>query len=72
MQHIHDCDECISLGEFEKFDLYYHPGKHWTLIGRYGPDGDYQSSPEKSGSPCLIEARKRAVERGLMAMGDGH
>jgi hypothetical protein len=66
MQHEHDCDACIPLGEFKEFDLYYHPGRHWTLIGRFGPDGQYTSGPHISGSEPLIEARKRAAEKGLI------
>lgn len=68
MQHQHDCDHCISLGEFKEFDLYFHPGPHWTLIARYGSDGDYSSGSHISGSESLTEARKRAAERKLITI----
>lgn len=66
--HKHDCDSCISLGEFNGQDLYYHPGKpfSWTLISRYGEHGDYQSGSHISQTPQLMEARRRAVERGFI------
>jgi len=64
--HEHDCDVCISLGDFNGQDLYYHPGKHWTLISRYGIDGDYCSGPHISQLPQMVEARRRAVEAGYI------
>lgn len=66
MQHEHDCDKCIFLGEYKEYDLYFHPGRYWTLVARFGKDGDYQSSPEISQINCLKEARKRAVEKGFI------
>lgn len=73
MQHEHDCDTCISLGEFKNYDLYFHPprnGSPWTLVGRFGPHGDYQSASHITKVECLVEARKRAVAQGLMKMDD--
>ena len=64
--HEHDCDICISLGEFNGEDLYFHPGKHWTLISRYGTHGDYCSGGWIMKNPQMIEARRRAVERGFI------
>ena len=64
--HEHDCDACISLGDFNGEDLYFHPGKWWTLISRYGIHGDYQSGGHISQTPQLIEARRRAVEKGFI------
>ena len=68
--HEHDCDICISLGEFNNQDLYYCPGAGkrpiWTLISRYGKHGDYQSGSHVSKQPQLGEARRRAVEAGYI------
>lgn len=68
--HEHDCDVCISLGEFNGEDLYYCPGggkpNNWTLISRYGKHGDYCSGGWIMKNPQMIEARRRAVEAGYI------
>ena len=38
----HDCDTCIFMGNFEKYDLYFCPTSK-SLIARYGEYGDYKS-----------------------------
>lgn len=64
--HEHDCDACVYLGEFKGEDLYFHPGKHWTLISRYGPHGEYCSGSHVTKYPQMVEARRLAVERGFI------
>lgn len=70
--HKHDCSNCISLGEFNGEDLYYHPGKpfSWTLISRWGEDGQYSSGSHISKLPQLVEARRRATEQGFIKEGE--
>ena len=69
---IHDCEECMYLGEFNNCDLYYadHGGLPDTVIARYGSDGpEYVSGmifANKGLIPELVEAKKRAVEQGLI------
>jgi len=43
----HDCNHCVYLGHFDKYDLYVCP-KHntktiSTVVARFGIDGDYNS-----------------------------
>lgn len=72
----HDCDSCMSLGPFQdgdtSYDLYWCPtgglGRP-TVVARSGDAGpEYTSGFEiaDSGlSPCLAEARDRALLLGL-------
>ena len=66
--HVHDCNECISLGSFNGEDLYFHPNPPITLISRRSSDVlDYESGlPFWNVDIQLGEAAKRAVERGLL------
>lgn len=70
--HKHDCDRCVFLGSFNGEDLYYCPTydksfpKGWTLISRYGVDGDYCSGGWKTSLPQMLEARRRAVACGFI------
>lgn len=54
----HDCDACIPLGEFGKFDLYACKagGSLGTsYIARYGSDGpEYASAPHSIVERCYI------------------
>jgi hypothetical protein len=66
----HDCDLCTFLGEYRGHDLYFcdkcTAGP--TLIARYGGEGkQYTSGLELAAvDPFLGEARRRAVDRGLL------
>lgn len=77
----HDCPHCIFLGTFECdkygphriFDLYCHEKEMPTVLARYSSNcGDYYSGltfsyPDTSAAiPMLVEARRRAIERGLL------
>lgn len=47
-RHKHDCDNCVFLGHYKKYDLYCCPKinskKISTVVARYGDDGpDYYS-----------------------------
>ena len=65
----HDCEDCIFLGHFEEYDLYYCPDDNpvlTTVIARYGDIGDqYMSGLSSSCSP-LMEAKGRARKRGFV------
>lgn len=41
-RHEHDCDQCVFLGPFGQYDLYFHPNEP-NVVARSGPAGDYQS-----------------------------
>ena len=43
----HDCDACIFMGHFGDYDLYFCPSDK-SLIGRYGPEGNYKSMTLKT------------------------
>ena len=66
----HDCTYCTFLGHHEGHDLYVCIGSIPTVIARFGNSGwEYQSglnfaSPDRI--PQLYEAKKRAIERGLL------
>ena len=66
----HDCTICTFLGQYNEFDLYFCPqgGRIPTVIARYGDDGpEYQSGLiPASVLPELQEARKRAIDKGLL------
>ena len=66
---IHDCDDCIFLGQYKEFDLYFCPMGSQTVIARYSDEGgDYHSGLEfaKAGRiPQLVEAYERAKEKGI-------
>ena len=65
----HDCDDCVFLGQYEIYDLYFCPGEP-TVIARTGPEGEYQSGMMFVGvSEPLTEAYDRAVKRGLAEEG---
>lgn len=76
-RYVHDCDRCVYLGQFERYDLYFadHGGvapgyvpDAATVIARYGNDGpEYTSGlPLADSVPALTEARRLAMERGLL------
>ena len=63
----HDCADCVFLGQYLDFDLYFHPGENSTVIARYGSDGpDYISGMTFANvHPALKEAKTRAISNGL-------
>ncbi len=61
----HDCEKCVYLGPFEKYDLYYHD-RPMTLIARYGDEGWAYVSGCEVNHPALAEARRRAQSADLM------
>jgi len=65
----HDCANCIPLGEFEEYDLYFcdQGGVAPTVIARYGPYGDYHSGLYFGTTlPFIREAIRRAQDKGLL------
>lgn len=67
--HRHDCDSCYFLGCHNGQDLYFCGNEGvsgWTLISRFGEDGDYMSGGWKTFNPQMLEARKRAVVCGFI------
>jgi hypothetical protein len=67
-RYTHDCDQCVFLGWYEECDLYFCARNIVTVIARYGNDGhEYTSGLTFTDvDPELAEAKKRAVERGLL------
>ncbi len=70
----HDCTGCHFLGhhraEEMDFDLYYcgQGGGLPTVVARFGNDGpEYLSGLNMTLTPALVEAQKRAKEKGLVA-----
>lgn len=75
--HEHDCNCCHFLGSMlipshfknhgypEEMDLYYHPGKHDTVIARFGVDGDYMSGVDfaKSAVREVLQRQKARTPR---------
>lgn len=68
----HDCAKCTFLGQFGDYDLYHclKQGPEFpTVIARWGDDGpEYNSGMVQADchtDPRLVEARKRAIARGL-------
>jgi hypothetical protein len=63
----HDCDRCTYLGREGDSDLYFC-GEHYTgptVIARYGKGALFISGAQWV--PALGEAKKRALERELLA-----
>jgi hypothetical protein len=70
-RHQHDCQECVFLGRWGTYDLYYHGGGFETVIARYGSSGDdYQSGLNAARIPYprnpLAVALRRATIRELL------
>jgi hypothetical protein len=67
----HDCRDCTYLGRYEEYDLYHclEFDSRPTVVARYGDEGpDYGSGmifADQGAVPELVEAKRRAVERGL-------
>jgi hypothetical protein len=66
----HECEGCIYLGQWNKFDLYYCPqgGRLPTVLARYGDRGEEYNSglALAENMPQLGEARRRAIAAGLL------
>tara|TARA_R100001463_G_scaffold106247_2_gene160851 strand:- start:668 stop:997 length:330 start_codon:yes stop_codon:yes gene_type:complete len=46
IRYKHDCDNCVFLGRWKEFDLYYCPAAESNrdnFIARYGTEGSYLS-----------------------------
>ncbi len=69
-RHTHDCLSCVYLGRLGDEDLYVHADREHpvltTVIARWGSDGPEYNSGITSQLPSLIEARRRATERGIL------
>ncbi len=71
----HDCKSCVFLGglidivDQYRYDLYFCPQVSLTniptVIARFGSEGPHYTSGMGSPYPALIEARKRAINKGL-------
>jgi len=58
IRYEHDCDNCVFLGRWKEFDLYYCPSaesNNDNFIARYGTGGSYLS-----GYSIAIEQYKSA------------
>ena len=68
VRYEHDCSDCISLGEWGRWDLYFCSSGNAsipTLLARFGNEAyDYISGLGSVIAP-LVEARRRAKEKGL-------
>lgn len=69
-KYTHDCDQCTPLGSFtvdnHTSDLYFCAKSVPTVIARYGNAGQDYESGLGINSPPLVEAERRARERGLL------
>ena len=64
VRYEHDCDNCVFLGRWKEFDLYYCPdaeGNNDNFIARYGTDGSYLS-----GYSIAMEQYKSALNGGSL------
>ena len=77
-QFKHDCANCKYLGRHQdavyKYDLYYcgdntnHNKVTNTVIARFGDEGGQYQSGLNSTLPELVEAKRRAVMKGLLSV----
>ena len=67
-RYAHDCEACRYLGQFENYDLYYHPGANETIVARFGSEGpDYLSGIGFSViNPAIALGATRAIALGIM------
>jgi hypothetical protein len=61
----HDCEACTFLGQYNQYDLYYCHSEP-TVIARYANEGAAYTSGLSSDHHALIEAKKRASEKGFI------
>ncbi len=72
-RYLHDCDNCIFLGQYKEYDLYICSSFHATLIARWASNGSCYLSAEVgsfSTSDAIIEGERRAVEDGIIKMSE--
>lgn len=64
-RYTHDCEKCMYLGNFEKYDLYWcMQGVNIpTVIARYGDEGSEYTSGWEIDVPPLNEARLRVFKQ---------
>ena len=69
----HDCDDCVFLGWFKEYDLYFcSQSSIQTVLARFGNVGSACiTGIESSGLPSLREAVVRAKACGLMKDKEG-
>jgi len=72
VRYIHNCDECIFLGQYENFDLYYCEKNIPIIISRYDNDDKYTlrifaypTSSNLDEDINRIEAVNRTVTMGI-------
>jgi hypothetical protein len=68
----HSCENCVTLGQFNEFDLYFcaqAPHCRPTVVARFGnADAEYASGLLSAAElPELGEARRRAIAAGLLS-----
>jgi len=64
VRYEHDCKDCVFLGRWKEFDLYYCPdaeGYSENFIARYGTEGNYLS-----GYNIAIEQHESALKGGRL------
>ena len=70
MRYKHDCKICKSLGEFEKYDLYFctETSGSKTVVARFSnrPEDYISGLAIVNDNPPLAEAKKRAIEKGYL------
>jgi len=73
IRYIHDCEQCVDLGTFEHYDLYFcEQNGSPTLLARYSDDGpDYLSGLvfgelHKDAYHPMGEAYRRVKKKGLL------
>jgi len=79
VRYSHDCSNCVSLGQFNQYDLYCckcistsrygRETSSVTLVARYsdyGPDYISDSTSRLSNSDAILEAKKRAIALGYL------
>jgi hypothetical protein len=69
-RYSHHCTDCVFLGQFQEFDLYYCSAprsNHPTVLAVFGVGGDYHSGLNFGWGQMeeLVEARKRAQALGF-------
>lgn len=61
----HDCGDCLFLGRWQGFDLYFCPNEP-TVLARAGDDGPDYTSGLNATTPVLMEAHERAMRLGFI------
>jgi len=62
MRYVHDCSNCIPLGQYEEFDLYFCGGQP-TVVARWGDKGSqYQSGLHFARGDNPIKSLRAALD----------